>query len=73
MTHPNLLTLDEARQELRIGRSTIFKHLNSGALKDVRIGGRRFIALTEIERVLKDGLPSCKPKLGRVRRNLWSV
>lgn len=65
-----LLTIDEAADALRLGRTTIFKHVNAGTLRDVRISGRRFIAREEIERVTREGLPlPGHVQLGRRSKN----
>lgn len=53
MTHPlpdsaHLLTIDEAREALGIGRTKTYELVMSGALASIKIGSRRLIAVTTI-------------------------
>ena len=49
---PELLTLDEAAQWLRVGKTTIYKLMNAGRLQFIQILGLRRISLAEIERFI---------------------
>ena len=61
MTHPvpdraQLLTIEEARQALGIGRSKIYELLMSGELASLKIGSRRLIAVTTIAGYIREQL-----------------
>ncbi len=61
MTHPvpdraQLLTIEEARQALGIGRSKIYELLMSGDLASIKIGSRRLIAVTSIAAYIREQL-----------------
>lgn len=51
---PQLLTLAEARQQLRISKATLDRLLRQGRLQKVKIGSRAFVAATEIERFITE-------------------
>lgn len=46
-----LLTLDAAADQLSVSRSTVYKLMNDGALRSVKVGKRRMIPA--------DALPEC--------------
>jgi excisionase family DNA binding protein len=50
-----LVTVAEACRELTVSRGTIYKLLEAGQLKSVKIGGCRRIPWSEIERVQEHG------------------
>lgn len=52
-TTPILLKVPEAAAALRVGRTTLFALLRSGALRSISIGKRRLIAASEIERFVE--------------------
>lgn len=43
MAIPKLHTLEEAREALRVGRTTLHSLIKTGQLKTLKIGGRRFV------------------------------
>lgn len=45
---------DEARQLLGISRSLIWKLINEGEIKTIRLGRRRIIPKNEIERIMNE-------------------
>ncbi len=47
-----VLTVDEAAFALHVGRVTIYKLLNEGRLRRVKIGSRTVIPRGELERLL---------------------
>ncbi|MBU9767121.1 helix-turn-helix domain-containing protein [Mycobacterium sp. TNTM28] len=51
---PLLLTLTEARQQLRVSKATLDRLLRQGRIARVRIGSRAFVAATEIERFIAE-------------------
>lgn len=51
----NLLTPEQARQRLSVGRNTIYTLLRKGALKSVRIGRVIRVSEAEIERFIIGG------------------
>ncbi len=51
----NLLTPEQARQRLSLGRNTIYALLRNGSLQAVRIGRAIRISDAEIERFITQG------------------
>lgn len=49
LTQPNLLTLPEAAQALRISRSSLYRLMGRQELGSVRVGGRRLISRRVLE------------------------
>lgn len=49
-----LLTVEEAAQALRVGRTTVFHLIRTGALDSVRIGRLRRVPLDELHRFAKE-------------------
>lgn len=43
LTNSLVVDVDEAARLLGIGRTTLYKHLKSGSLTSIKIGGRRVI------------------------------
>jgi excisionase family DNA binding protein len=50
-----LASVREAHQLLRIGRSTLYRMMDSGALETVKLGRRRLVLISSLERVASDG------------------
>ncbi|CPS10246.1 DNA-binding protein [Mycobacteroides abscessus] len=50
-----MLTVREAAEILRCSESHVYSMLKSGALRGVRIGRRRLIAMSEIRRITDGG------------------
>jgi len=48
----NLLTVDEAAEQLRISRWTIYKLIRSEELKTLTIASRRFVTSEDVERFI---------------------
>ena len=48
MTTPELLTVAEVAERLRLGRATVYRLVSSGALKTVRIGRARRVAVHDL-------------------------
>jgi excisionase family DNA binding protein len=48
-----LLSLAEARQQLGIGRTTLYQQMKEGTLAYVKIGRRRLISVKAIERFIE--------------------
>jgi excisionase family DNA binding protein len=51
----HLLTPEQARQRLSLGRNTIYSLIRRGALKSVRIGRAIRVSESEIERFIVSG------------------
>jgi excisionase family DNA binding protein len=49
---PDLLTVDETIQILRVGRTTVNELLWSGALPSIKLGRRRLVRRADLERFL---------------------
>jgi len=49
-----LLTVDETAERLRVSRAMIYQSLKDGRIKSVRIGRRRLIPATEVERLINE-------------------
>ncbi len=50
---PLLVTVEEAAQILRVGRTLIYQQVRRGALPSVRVGRCRRIALVDLERFVE--------------------
>jgi len=51
--YPNLLTIPEAAQQLRISRWTIYQLIRNGELKTITIASRRFVASDDLASFIK--------------------
>lgn len=51
---PQLLTLAEARQQLRISKATLDRLVARGRIARVKIGSRAFIPSSEVERFIAE-------------------
>lgn len=47
-SHPDLLTISEAAERLRVSRWTMYQLIRSGSLKTLTILSRRFVATDDI-------------------------
>ncbi len=63
------LDLRTAERRLGIHRSTLAAHLRTGAIKAVSFGSRTRITVSEIERVLREGLPGLAQKSPKIRKH----
>jgi excisionase family DNA binding protein len=53
-----VMTLREAREWLRISRATLYNWIDNGTLRDTRrIGGRRYVPVTEVQRLIDSDKP----------------
>jgi excisionase family DNA binding protein len=50
-----LLTVNEAAETLRLSRATVYRLFRERKLRSVRIGYRRLIRVSELERIIKAG------------------
>ncbi len=50
---PLLLTTEQAKRVLQIGRSHLYKLLGGGKIKSIKIGRNRRIPVVELERYIK--------------------
>lgn len=48
-----LFTVDEAAEQLRVSRSLIYSALRDGRLRGVKIGRRRLIPASEVDRLIR--------------------
>lgn len=48
-------TTEEAAEKLKLAQQTIYKYIQSGKIKAVKIGRNKFIPESEIEKLLKFG------------------
>ena len=60
-----LITVEEAARRLAVGRSHLYRLLQSGALRSRRIGGCRRIALTDLDAFVA-ALPDDRPTWRRL-------
>ena len=51
--YPNLLTIPETANQLRISRWTIYQLIRSGELKTITIASRRFVASDDLANFIK--------------------
>lgn len=54
-TKPLAYSIPDAARQLSVSRSHLYKLINDGHVRRVKIGGRSVIPTTEIERLLADG------------------
>lgn len=47
-----VLSVDEAAERLKVSRSLIYSQLRSGEMRSVRLGRRRLIPSTEVDRII---------------------
>lgn len=45
------VTVNDAAKALGIGRVTLYKHINSGVIETVRLGGRRLVKVESLRRL----------------------
>jgi excisionase family DNA binding protein len=50
---PELLTLDEVADRLRIGKRTVERLVAGGEIRSLRVGRRRLVEQLEVERYVK--------------------
>lgn len=50
----NLLNVEQIMARLNVSMPTVYKLLKSGELKCVKIGGRKLVTESEIERFIKE-------------------
>ncbi|HEX8820369.1 MAG TPA: helix-turn-helix domain-containing protein [Archangium sp.] len=64
-----LLSKKEAARRLGVDRATtLAQFITSGRIKTVDVNGRQRIPVSEIERILSEGLPATGPQPSRSRR-----
>lgn len=51
---PRLMTIDEARDKLRISRWSIYRLINDRRLKTIQIGSRRLIAPKDLDDFMQE-------------------
>ena len=52
--YPNLLTIPEAAEQLRISRWTVYQLIRNGELKTLTIASRRFVASDDMEKFINE-------------------
>lgn len=50
LPEPRFVGVPQAQAVLGLSRSSVYALLNSGALRSARVGGRRLIPVTELDR-----------------------
>lgn len=53
-TPPLAVGVNDAARLLGVSRDTIYRLINSGKLKSVKLGGRRVVPIRELERLLEE-------------------
>jgi excisionase family DNA binding protein len=48
-----LYTIAEVMEILRIGRTTLYRHIKAGLIKPMKLGGKVLFTERELERVIK--------------------
>lgn len=48
-----LLTVDEAAERLRLGRTVLYEHMKSGRLPSLKVGRKRLLTLAGIDAFLR--------------------
>ena len=48
---PVTCSVNDAAKALGIGRVTLYKHINSGAIETMRLGGRRLVKVDSLRRL----------------------
>jgi len=57
-------TVDEAAQSLDISRSLVYKLIGRGELDSIRIGNRRFIPVSDVNRIINGSMPPPQQNAG---------
>lgn len=55
MSERLVYSIDETLQELGVARATLYRFINSGQLKTVRMGKRRLVAAAALREFLESG------------------
>jgi len=50
----DILSLNEARESLNIGRMTLWRWIHDGKITCVKVGGRNMILKSEVERINRE-------------------
>lgn len=56
-----LLTVDEAKDRLGIGRTKFYEYLGNGSLRAVRLGRRRMVPASEVDRFIARAMEEGSP------------
>lgn len=68
-TYGNLNTVDEARKRLGgVGVTTLYNWIAAGHVRAIKIGGRRFVTDSEIDRVLDEANQAAAEKANGRRK-----
>jgi len=49
---PITLTINDAAKVIGIGRVTLYKHINSGLIETVKVGGRRLVKVDSLKKLV---------------------
>lgn len=49
---PITLTINDAAKAIGIGRVTLYKHINSGLIETVKVGGRRLVKVDSLKKLV---------------------
>ena len=49
MNTPVTITIQAARQRYGIGRTSLYRHMDAGTVKSVKVGGRRLIVVDQAD------------------------
>jgi excisionase family DNA binding protein len=52
-TPETVLTIDEVAKRLKISKSLVYKAIGDGNLKSIRIGKRRLVPASEVQRLIE--------------------
>jgi excisionase family DNA binding protein len=55
LTTAVLLNVEEARARLRIGRTMLYRLIDAGDIRPVKIGNKTLIPIAEVERLAREG------------------
>ena len=60
ITQPLTLRINDAAKALGIGRSSIYRLINQGKLRTVKIAGRTLVPATEVRRIVDRAIAEAK-------------
>jgi len=62
---PDLSSFDDTSKRLKISKPTLRRLADKGALRTITIGARRLIPELEIQRVIREGVGTPRPRRAR--------
>ena len=58
INEPQVVSVSSFVKATQIAQSTFYKYAAAGAIQTVKLGKRRFVPIAELERILREGMPT---------------